>query len=98
MSKNKTDQLRSEYKKKDLGEGIRGKYLKSYKEGTNLVLLSPDVAWIISTEYEVNEALQSLIHLSQKSAAIKKPSVRGIKKMQNRWLDHVYIKSTGASK
>jgi hypothetical protein len=36
--------LRSEYKREDLGEGKRGKYFESYSQGTNSVLLSPDVA------------------------------------------------------
>lgn len=37
-------ELRPEYKREDLGVGVRGKYFESYSKGTNLVLLSPDVA------------------------------------------------------
>jgi hypothetical protein len=41
----KVDELRQEY---DLAallkKGVRGKYAKRYEQGTNLVLLSPDVA------------------------------------------------------
>jgi len=40
----KVDELRPEY---DLAallkEGVRGKYAKRYEQGTNLILLSPDV-------------------------------------------------------
>jgi len=61
------NELRSEYKREDLGTGVRGKYFESYSEGTNLVLLSPDVAKVFSTEEAVNEALRSLIHIAQKS-------------------------------
>lgn len=32
----KSDELRSEYKREDLGPGVRGKYFESYQEGTNL--------------------------------------------------------------
>ena len=42
MKKDKTDDLRPEYQREDLGPGIRGKFYESYQKGTNLVLLSPD--------------------------------------------------------
>ena len=62
-----SDELRPEYKREDLGQGVRGKYFEEYQKGTNLVLLSPDVAKVFSTEEAVNEALRSLISLAQKS-------------------------------
>ncbi len=62
-----SDELRPQYKREDLGVGVRGKYLEYYSKGTNLVLLSPDVAKVFSTEEEVNEALRSLITLAEKS-------------------------------
>jgi len=61
------DELRPEYKREDLGVGVRGKYYEEYCKGTNLVLLSPDVAKVFSTEEAVNEALRSLISLAEKS-------------------------------
>jgi hypothetical protein len=62
-----SDELRPEYKREDLGVGVRGKYLEEYRKGTNLVLLSPDVAKVFPTEEAVNEALRSLISLAEKS-------------------------------
>jgi hypothetical protein len=62
-----SDELRPEYKREDLGVGVRGKYFESYSKGTNLVLLSPDVAKVFTTEEEVNEALRSLISLAKKT-------------------------------
>jgi hypothetical protein len=56
---------------KSLGEGIRGKYYYDYKKGTNLVLLSPDVAAVFEDENSVNEAFRKLIRASQKSVALK---------------------------
>ena len=39
------DELRPEYDMKSLLEGgVRGKYAKQYRAGTNLVLLEPDIA------------------------------------------------------
>ena len=59
--------LRPEYRREDLGQGVRGKYFESYRKGTNLVLLSPDVAKVFTTEEEVNDALRSLITVAKKS-------------------------------
>jgi hypothetical protein len=62
-----SDELRPEYRREDLDQGIRGKYFESYQKGSNLVLLSPDVAKVFPTEEAVNEVLRSLIDLAQKS-------------------------------
>ncbi len=62
-----SDELRPEYRREDLGQGIRGKYFEAYQKGTNLVLLSPDVAKVFPTEEAVNEALRSLINIAKKS-------------------------------
>ena len=56
MKKGDPDELRSEYKRSDLGRGVRGKYVKAYQSGTNLVLLKDDVAEVFPDEESVNEA------------------------------------------
>jgi hypothetical protein len=76
----KTDELRSEYKREDLGIGVRGKYFQDYSKGTNLVLLSPDVARVFSSEEAVNEALRSLINLAEKSTGRTRRSTVSAKK------------------
>jgi hypothetical protein len=43
MNKAKSDELRPEYHRGALGSGVRGKYFESYRKGTNLILLSPDM-------------------------------------------------------
>jgi hypothetical protein len=63
----KRDELRPEYKREDLGPGVRLKYFDAYQKGTNLVLLSPDVAAAFPTDQSVNEALRSLIELARRS-------------------------------
>jgi len=45
----------------DFSKGVRGKYAKRYAEGTNIVVLSPDVAQIFPTSESVNEALRVLV-------------------------------------
>ncbi|HHE38513.1 MAG TPA: hypothetical protein ENL20_08060 [Candidatus Cloacimonetes bacterium] len=67
---NQKDELRTEYKRSDLGKGERGKYYKAYKEGHNLVLLKPEVAKAFPSEKAVNEALKSLIEVAKNATGI----------------------------
>lgn len=76
MKKDENDELRPEHRREDLGPGIRGKYLKAYRKGTNLVLLSPDVAKAFPTEQAVNDALRSFIEVAQRSVGPPKRSSR----------------------
>jgi len=59
------DELRREYDLSQLKGGVRGKYIARYREGTNLVLLSPDVAAYFPDEQSVNSALRTLIHVAK---------------------------------
>lgn len=47
----------------DLRGGVRGKYYERYREGTNVVLLEPDVAVFPDSE-SVNRALRMLIDVA----------------------------------
>jgi hypothetical protein len=79
-----SDELRPEYKREDLGVGVCGKYFEEYRKGTNLVLLSPDVAKVFPTEEAVNEALRSLISLVEKSTGRTSRSTGSPKKRASR--------------
>lgn len=59
------DELRREYDLSKLKAGVRGKYIARYKAGTNLVLLSPDVAEHFPDERSVNAALRRLIRVAK---------------------------------
>ena len=60
------DELRTEYDLSQLLEGgVRGKYADRYREGTNLVLLAPDVAEVFPDEEAVNEALRLVAQLAR---------------------------------
>ena len=60
------DELRPEYDLSQLLEGgVRGKYADRYREGTNLVLLAPDVAEVFPDEEAVNEALRLVTQLAK---------------------------------
>jgi hypothetical protein len=59
------DELRKEYDLRKLKGRVRGKYATRYKAGTNLVLLSPDVAEHFTNERSVNAALRRLIRVAK---------------------------------
>ena len=59
------NELRPEYDLPKLKGGVRGKYAARYQAGTNLVLLSPDVAKYFPDEHSVNMALRKLIHVTK---------------------------------
>lgn len=59
------DDLRPEYDFSQLKGGIRGKYVERYREGTNLVLLDPDVAAAFPDAQAVNAALRLLLREKQ---------------------------------
>lgn len=56
------DDMLAEY---DFSGGIRGKYVERFKSGSNIVILSPDVAEIFHDSESVNEALRTLIKLTR---------------------------------
>lgn len=53
----KDDDLRGEY---DFSRRIRGRFATRYAEGSNVVVLEPDLAAKYRTSEEVNEALRQL--------------------------------------
>ena len=50
--------MRAEY---DFSGGVRGKYAKRYAQGSNIVVLEPDVAEAFPTARAVNAALRKLL-------------------------------------
>jgi hypothetical protein len=60
------DEIRPEYDFSKMKGGVRGKYVKRYQSGTNLVLLEPDVAQAFPTSEAVNEALRLLMQIAQR--------------------------------
>ena len=65
------DDLRPEYDFSQLKNRVRGKYAERYKEGTNLVLLAPDVAEAFPDSESVNEALRLLIKVAKTSRLVQ---------------------------
>lgn len=51
-------EMREEY---DFSQGERGKYAARFAEGSNVVVLAPDVAEVFGDAQAVNEALRLLV-------------------------------------
>ncbi len=72
--KAKNDDLRPEYDF-DYSKDVRGKYHKRLlKEGANIAVLGPDVAEAFPDSAAVNEALRSLLAITQTTQRLTKRS------------------------
>ena len=58
---NDEDTLRHEYPEELIKSGIRGKYTKSYREGTNVVLIDPELHKLFPDSEAVNRALRDYL-------------------------------------
>src|SRR5258708_5184542 len=57
--------MRPEYDFASMKGGVRGKYIKQYRAGTNLVLLDPELAQVFPTAAAVNEALRAVVQMTK---------------------------------
>jgi hypothetical protein len=65
----KKDELRPEYPADLIRSGVRGKYAKRYRdEGTNLVLIDPDLRELFPDSASVNKALREYAARRRRSA------------------------------
>lgn len=55
------DQDIPELKREQLGRGVRGKYLKKFTQGSNVVVLRPELQKAFPTSQAVNDALASYL-------------------------------------
>jgi hypothetical protein len=60
------DTMRDEY---DFSGGVRGQHYQTYRQGTNLVLLKPDVAAMFKDATTVNAVLRMLAKIAQEYAS-----------------------------
>ena len=62
----KDEEMRNHY---DFAGGVRGKYSRRYAEGTNVVVLDPDVARLFPNGKAVNETLRAvaeIVHMQER--------------------------------
>jgi len=58
--------MRDEY---DFTKGERGKYAKRYREGTNVVLLDPELRKSFPNDEAVNDALREYLKIRKQSVS-----------------------------
>lgn len=58
-------EMRAEY---DFSKAVRGKHHRAYRQGTNVVLLDPDVAAVFKDSAAVNSALREWAKAAPRSA------------------------------
>ena len=62
---NSSNGLRDDYNFASMRGGVRGKYSKRYREGTNIVLLEPEIARAFPNDEAVNEALRGILNTTR---------------------------------
>ena len=62
------DDLRAEYPPELIESGIRGKYAKRYREGTNVVLIDRNLQKFFPDSESVNKALREYLETKRRSA------------------------------
>jgi len=72
-AKRARDEMRAEY---DFSNAVRGKYYKRLSQGSNVVVLDPDVAARFANSEAVNEALRSLLRVAAETERLTTRSSR----------------------
>ena len=67
-------------KREQLGAGVRGKYLKHFAQGSNVVVLRPELHKAFPTSEAVNKALASLLAFAQETQGLTGRSTRTTRK------------------
>ena len=64
INKRRAPQMKAEY---DFSDGVRGKYVERYRQGTNVVLLDPKLAEAFPDSKSVNDALRALLKIAKRT-------------------------------
>ena len=80
VSTKMADQNIPELKRDQLGKGVRGKYLKHIIQGSNIVVLQPEIQTAFPTSEAVNKALASMLAFAQETQGLTGRSNRTLRK------------------
>lgn len=61
--------MRAEY---DFSGGVRGKYADRYRQGTNVVMLDPEIASAFLDSKSVNDALRAILKIAMRAEVRKR--------------------------
>ena len=74
------DQDIPELKRDQLGKGVRGKYLKQFTQGSNVVVLQPEIQKAFPTSEAVNKALAKMLAFAKETQGLTGRSSRAPRK------------------
>ncbi len=60
----------------DFNGGVRGKYVRRFEKGCNVVVLDPDVAEIFTDTQSVNNALRNIAHIIRNQIQRHNPALQ----------------------
>jgi hypothetical protein len=66
-TREKNNEMLREY---DFSQGVRGKYVRRYAQGSNVVVLAPDVAKVFPNAEVVNSSLRSLAQIIRRRKSL----------------------------
>jgi hypothetical protein len=69
--KKESSEIRAEY---DFSRGTRGKYARRFTQGSNIIVLDPDVAEVFPDAASVNDSLRALAGIIRQRS--RKPAKR----------------------
>jgi hypothetical protein len=69
-----------ELKKEQLGKGVRGKYLKNFRQANNIVVLKPEIQKAFPTSEAVNKALANMLVLAQATQGLTNSPSKTVRK------------------
>ena len=61
MNQENSDTERDMLEEYDFSGGVRGKYADRFSQGSNVIVLDPDVARVFTDSESVNQALRALV-------------------------------------
>jgi hypothetical protein len=76
VSTTKADQDIPELRREQLGIGVRGKYFKHFTQGSNVVVLLPEIQKAFPTSEAVNKALASMLAFAEETQSLTGRSKR----------------------
>jgi hypothetical protein len=76
--------------------GVRGKYVKRLRAGSNLVLLEPDIASAFPSDEAVNEALRAALKVARVVKGSKRLPNNRVQRTRARVLASSRAKTSGA--
>ena len=68
MNPKDKDDLRPEYSAELIKSGVRGKYARRYQEGSNVVVIDPELSREFPTTEAVNDALRKYLAAREREA------------------------------